>query len=175
MLGFPAPTFDGGFLIYKIMKEEITGFIFYRSFYEAIKKLEDIEDRFVIYQAICEYSFYGTEPILDGLKSIIWTLIKPQIDANIKKRIDAKKGGAPKGNKVLNGGVGYFNAAPMANGMPVAAPLPMGDLSKGPQNTSMGPMGNITKGGNGTGRFTGKNQYKDGTAGADFPNRVPGK
>jgi len=59
--------------------------------------------------------------------------------------------------------------------MPVAAPLPMGDLSKGPQNTSMGPMGNITKGGNGAGRFAGKDQYKDGTAGADFPNRVPGK
>jgi hypothetical protein len=98
MLGCQPLHIDGGFLIYKIMKEEITGFIFYRSFYEAIKKLEDIEDRCVIYQAICEYSFYGTEPILDGLKSIIWTLIKPQIDANIKKRIDAKKGGAPKGN-----------------------------------------------------------------------------
>ena len=86
-----------------------------------------------------------------------------------------KGSGAPKGNKVLNGGVGYFNAAPMANGKAVAAPLPMGDLSKGPMNTTMGPMGNITKGGNGAGRFTGKNQYKDGTAGADFPNRVPGK
>jgi len=83
--------------------------------------------------------------------------------------------GAPKGNKVLNGGVGYYNAAPMANGMPVAAPLPTGDLSKGPMNTTMGPMGNITKGGNGSGRFAGKDQYKDGTAGADFPNRVPGK
>jgi hypothetical protein len=98
MLGWGTLHFDGGFLIYKIMKEEITGFIFYRSFYEAIKKLENVEDRCVIYQAICEYSFYGTDPILDGLKSIIWTLIKPQIDANIKKRIDAKKGGAPKGN-----------------------------------------------------------------------------
>ena len=87
----------------------------------------------------------------------------------------AKGRGAPKGNKMMNGGVGYFNAAPMANGKAVAAPLPMGDVSKGPQNTSMGPMGNITKGGNGSGRFTGKDQYKKGTAGTDFPNRVPGK
>jgi hypothetical protein len=82
--------------------------------------------------------------------------------------------GAPKGNKILNGGTGYFNAAPMANGMPVAAPLPMGDVSKGPQNTTMGPMGNTTKGGNGAGRFTGKNQETTGSAGVDFPNRGPG-
>jgi len=82
--------------------------------------------------------------------------------------------GAPSGNKVLDGGVGYFNAAPLANGKAVPAPLPMGDLSKGPMNTTIGQMG-MTKGGNGMGRFTGKDQYKDGTAGADFPNRVPGK
>jgi hypothetical protein len=82
--------------------------------------------------------------------------------------------GAPKGNKMMNGGTGYFNAAPMANGMPVAAPLPMGDVSKGPQNSSIGPMGNITKGGNGAGRFAGKNQQTTGSAGVDFPNRGPG-
>ena len=80
------------------MKEEITGFVFYKSFYEAIEKLERIEDKCIIYQAICNYSFYDVEPNLDGVTGIIWTLIKPQIDANIKKRIDSKKGGAPKGN-----------------------------------------------------------------------------
>lgn len=82
----------------------------------------------------------------------------------------AKGRGAPKGNKVLNGGVGYFNAAPMANGMPVAAPLPMGELSKGPQNTSLGPFGS-TFGGNGAGRFSGRDQVKEGS-GPDMPNRV---
>jgi len=84
--------------------------------------------------------------------------------------------GAPSGNKVLDGGVGYFNAAPLANGKAVPAPLPLpiNELSKGPMNTTIGQMG-MTKGGNGMGRFTGKDQYKDGTAGADFPNRVPGK
>ena len=86
----------------------------------------------------------------------------------------AKGRGAPKGNKMMNGGVGYFNAAPLANGKPVAAPLPAGDLSKGPMNSSIGKMG-MSMSGNGAGRFTGKDQYKDGTAGADFPNRVPGK
>jgi hypothetical protein len=80
------------------MKEEITGFIFYKSFYDATQKLEKFEDRCIIYQAICDYSFYKIEPKLTGITEIIWTLIKPQIDANIKKRIDGKSGGAPKGN-----------------------------------------------------------------------------
>lgn len=82
--------------------------------------------------------------------------------------------GAPKGNKVMDGGMGYFNDAPMANGKTVAAPLPAGDLLKGPMNNTLGPIG-VNRSGNGTGRFTGRDQYKDGTAGVDFPNRVPGK
>lgn len=82
--------------------------------------------------------------------------------------------GAPKGNKVMNGGMGYFNDAPMANGKTVAAPLPAGDLTKGPMNSTLGPIG-VNKSGNGMGRFSGRDQYKDGTAGVDFPNRVPGK
>ena len=80
------------------MKEEITGFVFYKSFYEAVKQLQNAEDKCIIYQAICDYSFYDIEPTLDGVTAIIWTLIKPQIDANIKKRNDGKRGGAPKGN-----------------------------------------------------------------------------
>lgn len=80
------------------MKEEITGFVFYKSFYEAVKQLQNVEDKCIIYQAICDYSFYDIEPTLEGITAIIWTLIKPQIDANIKKRNDGKKGGAPKGN-----------------------------------------------------------------------------
>jgi hypothetical protein len=79
-------------------EEEITGFVFYKSFYEAIEKLPSVEDKCIIYQSICNYSFYNVEPTLDGITAIIWTLIKPQIDANIKKRIDGKRGGAPKGN-----------------------------------------------------------------------------
>lgn len=80
------------------MKEEITGFVFYKSFYEAVKQLQNAEDKCIIYQAICDYSFYDLEPTLEGITAIIWTLIKPQIDANIKKRNDGKRGGAPKGN-----------------------------------------------------------------------------
>lgn len=71
-------------------------FIFYRSFYEAIRDLpRDIQGE--IYTAIMEYSLYGNET--DNLKPIarsIFTLIKPQIDVNNKRFENGSKGGRPK-------------------------------------------------------------------------------
>jgi hypothetical protein len=78
--------------------------------------------------------------------------------------------GVPKGNKVINGGMGYFDEVALAKGMPIPAPQPAGELSKGPMNASLGPMGS-TFGGNGAGRFTGKDQEKNGS-GPVMPNRV---
>ena len=79
----------------RIMRDS---FIFYRSFYEAIKDLpRDIQGE--IYTAIMEYSLYGKET--DNLKHIarsIFTLIKPQIDINNKRFDNGCKGGRPKGN-----------------------------------------------------------------------------
>lgn len=73
-------------------------FIFYRSFYEAIKDLpRDIQGE--IYTAIMEYSLYGNET--DNLKPIarsIFTLIKPQIDVNNKRFDNGNRGGRPKKN-----------------------------------------------------------------------------
>ena len=70
-------------------------FIFYRSFYEAIKDLQrDIQGE--IYTAIMEYSLYGKET--DNLKPVarsIFTLIKPQIDVNNKRFDNGCKGGRP--------------------------------------------------------------------------------
>ena len=70
-------------------------FIFYRSFYEAIKDLQrDIQGE--IYTAIMEYSLYGKET--DNLKPVarsIFTLIKPQIDVNNKRFDSGCKGGRP--------------------------------------------------------------------------------
>ena len=70
-------------------------FIFYRSFYEAIKDLpRDIKGE--IYTAIMEYSLYGKET--DNLKPVarsIFTLIKPQIDVNNKRFDNGCKGGRP--------------------------------------------------------------------------------
>ena len=74
-------------------------FIFYRSFYEAIKDLpRDIQGE--IYTAIMEYSLYGKET--DNLKPVarsIFTLIKPQIDVNNKRFENGSKGGRPPKNE----------------------------------------------------------------------------
>lgn len=70
-------------------------FIFYRSFYEAIKEMpRDIQGE--IYTAIMEYSLYGKET--ENLKQIakaVFTLIKPQLDANLTRYESGKKGGRP--------------------------------------------------------------------------------
>lgn len=59
-------------------------FIIYRSFYEAIADLPET-DQAAIWMAICEYSLDFKEPELKGMQKTIFTLIKPQLDANIKK------------------------------------------------------------------------------------------
>lgn len=58
--------------------------IFYRSFYEALKELPPTNQA-EIYNAIFEYSLNFKLIELSGLSKTIFTLIKPQIDANIKR------------------------------------------------------------------------------------------
>lgn len=58
--------------------------VFYRSFFEAIKDL-NYEQQGIIFNAIFDYGLNFKEPNLDGICKTIWTLIKPQLDANIKK------------------------------------------------------------------------------------------
>ena len=81
------------------MKDEIKSFVFYKSFYDAVGGLQTNDEKLKMYNTIFEYCLFEIEPKLDGVLNIIWTLIKPQLDANIKKRENGKKGGAPKGNK----------------------------------------------------------------------------
>lgn len=68
-------------------------FTFYRSFYEAVKDLpKDI--RLEVLTAIVEYGLYGTEPT--GMKPFtksIFTLVRPNIDANRTRFENGKKGG----------------------------------------------------------------------------------
>jgi hypothetical protein len=69
--------------------------IFYRSFYEAIKNLSpDLQAE--LYNAIFSYGLDFKEPELNGISLTIWTLIKPQLDANIKRFENGKK---PKTNQ----------------------------------------------------------------------------
>ena len=83
-------------------------YIFYRSFYEAIKELPK-ENQLEIYNAIAEYSLNFKEVELSGLSKTIFTLIKPQLEANNKRFIvgqkgakHGKKGGRPKSIKPQN-------------------------------------------------------------------------
>lgn len=71
---------------------EREGFIFYRSFYEAIKDLPN-ENQLKIYQSVVAFGIDGIEPELSGIDFTVFTLIKPQLKANNKKFNDGSKGG----------------------------------------------------------------------------------
>ena len=70
-------------------------FIFYKSFYESIKEL-DSDTQSKVYNAIMEYQFNKNEVNLSGVSKSIFTLIKPQLDANNTRYENGKKGGRPK-------------------------------------------------------------------------------
>ena len=65
--------------------------IFYRSFYEAISKLEP-SLQLEIYNAIFDYGLCEEELALSPMACAIFELIKPQIDANNRRRENGKKG-----------------------------------------------------------------------------------
>lgn len=76
--------------------EEKNGFVFYRSFYEAISKVSSKETKAEIFEAICELGLNDNVVELDdSIGQIIMDLIKPQLQANNKKYEDGKKGGRP--------------------------------------------------------------------------------
>lgn len=71
-------------------------FIFYRSFYDAIRDLPR-EIRGEIYTAIMEYGLYGNDA--ENLKPVarsIFALIRPQLDANNKRFDNGSRGGRPR-------------------------------------------------------------------------------
>lgn len=90
-------------------------FVFYRSFYDALREFKQ-SDRTKIYDAIFQYIFDGKEPELRGTSKAAWILIRPQLDANIRRRENGNKGGRPAktkptvSEKETNG---YSNEKPM--------------------------------------------------------------
>lgn len=79
---------------------ERESFVFYMSFYEALKDLPD--DTYIrLSKAICEYALHGILPILEGFEKALFIAIKPQIDANNKRYESGKKGGRPRKNNEL--------------------------------------------------------------------------
>lgn len=65
-------------------------FIFYRSFYESIKELPE-DNQLKVYKAISNYALNQEEIELDGISKAIFSLIKPQLDANYKKYENGKQ------------------------------------------------------------------------------------
>ena len=68
--------------------------IIYRSYYEAIGSLPEAS-RLALYDALMAYIFDGKELPLEGVDKVIFTLIKPNLDANYKRFENGKKGGRP--------------------------------------------------------------------------------
>lgn len=86
---------------------ERESFIFYRSFYEAIKCMPpDVQAE--IYPAICEYALFGRMPKnLSELAKGMFTLIKPNIDVNTARFENGKKGGRKKKNHTASSQEAY--------------------------------------------------------------------
>lgn len=85
-------------------------FIFYRSFYEAIKDLPQKEFAECV-KAICEHGLNGEIVEVKGKTSkVAMTLIRPQLEANFKRYESGSKGGRP--SKKTNG---FENKKPMVS------------------------------------------------------------
>lgn len=85
-------------------------FVFYRSFFEAIKRMP-IEVQTEVYPALIEYALDGKEP--KGLSDIaqgVFILVKPNIDASIARKENGKKfgklgGRPPKKGKAVSSAI----------------------------------------------------------------------
>ena len=66
-------------------------FVFYRSFRDALNDLpDDMQGR--LYKAVADYALDGAEPNFStGVESEVWKLIKPQLEANMKRYSAAYK------------------------------------------------------------------------------------
>lgn len=79
------------------------GFIFYQSFADALEALP-AEDYKECVSALCKYAINGEEPETDNpFVKMFFTLARPQVDANNKRREAGKNGGVAKASKSREG------------------------------------------------------------------------
>lgn len=69
--------------------------VFYRSFWATLEKIPNEGDRCKMLSAIMSYGLDDAEPVLEYPLDALWEAIKPQIDANKKRRENGSKGGRP--------------------------------------------------------------------------------
>jgi len=72
-------------------------FVFYDSFYKSMKFLE-CEGKSEFIQAVCEYGLFEKQIKLSPHVQGLFELVKPQLEANFRKRKNGKKGGRPPGS-----------------------------------------------------------------------------
>ena len=93
------------------MKES---FIFYRSFFEASKALND-EQKLQFFNAIITYGLDKEETTSEPLVNAMYLLVKPQLMANHKRYEDGAKGGRPSSKKKTSKTTGSKNKKPNVN------------------------------------------------------------
>ena len=83
----------------RIFRKMRDSFVFYRSFYEAIKLLPK-KYQLQCFTSLCEYALNDV-PMekLPGTVEAILKSFKPQVDANNRRYENGLKGGRPKGNQ----------------------------------------------------------------------------
>ena len=69
---------------------ERDSFVFYRSFYECIKKLPE-DTQLELYRATMEYALNQEEVDMSDLGEAIFNLIRPQLEANYKRFVNGCK------------------------------------------------------------------------------------
>lgn len=72
------------------MNKERDTMIVYRSFFESLKDCNK-EVQADVWNAIFEMGFNQREVELDGISRTLWLLIKPQIEANLKRFLNGSK------------------------------------------------------------------------------------
>ena len=82
-------------------KDEVVNhnsFVFYESFYIAMKNLT-LEEKKEYIASICNYGLYEKTSKLSPKIESMFQLVKPQLDANLRKRKNGKLGGRPPNEK----------------------------------------------------------------------------
>lgn len=72
---------------------KVTSFVFYESFRDASRNLDDAT-RLALYEAIMDYSLYGEEPDEGNpVAAAMFKLVRPVLDTNAKRRENGRNGG----------------------------------------------------------------------------------
>ena len=76
--------------------QTVNSFIFYDSFFNALKYISDDKLKLDYLESIIYYGLFRKSKEQNPQVQGMFELIKPQLDANYKRWVDGKKGGRPK-------------------------------------------------------------------------------